>query len=98
MICCSLARDSIMIDGHALSAPFGQDLVCAAVSAVLFSGITCFKKSDVTVITDEKLGRLVLTIKENALSERNLTILWVIKKQIRAIARNYPRYVRILRV
>lgn len=95
MIVFTFYNNGIKASGHAFFKESGKDIVCAAFSAVLLSGIMCFKKRDI-LISEISDGKVFFKIRDNAFTEQNQIILGVIKKQIKIIAHHYPNNVKIL--
>lgn len=80
------------VTGHANSAPYGEDLVCAAVSAVMTGGINALNLKAVKVKNTEGLSEIQITNLQNL---ENQSVLRVISTQLQTIANDYPTYIRI---
>jgi|688.fasta_scaffold02739_16 hypothetical protein len=80
------------VTGHAHSAPYGEDLVCAAVSAVMTGGINALNLKAVKVKNIEGLSEIQITNLQNL---ENQSVLHVISTQLQTIANDYPKYIRI---
>ncbi len=80
------------VTGHANSAPYGEDLVCAAVSAVMTGGINALNLKAVKVKNKEGLSEIQVTEPQNL---ENQYALQVISTQLQTIANDYPKYIRI---
>ncbi len=80
------------VTGHANSAPYGEDLVCAAVSAVMTGGINALNLKAVKVKNIEGLSEIQITNLQNL---ENQSVLHVISTQLQTIANDYPKYIRI---
>ena len=80
------------VTGHAHSAPYGEDLVCAAVSAVMTGGINALNLKTVKVKNIEGLSEIQITNLQNL---ENQSVLHVISTQLQTIANDYPKYIRI---
>lgn len=92
MIHVCISPQRVLIAGHANYAAFGQDIVCAGVSAlalVLEESFADdrFGKADVT----EKSGLLAIDIHE--LSEEGRVVIEVVRGAAERIAQNYPEHV-----
>lgn len=84
---------SLKTSGHANSASQGEDLVCAAISAVVLGGINALKKH-YKLNVNEKSGVIEL---ENvgAVNEHDNVVIEVIVSQLQAIARDNPKYLKV---
>ncbi len=80
------------VTGHAHSAPYGEDLVCASVSAVMTGGINALNLKAVKVKNIEGLSEIQITNLQNL---ENQSVLHVISTQLQTIANDYPKYIRI---
>ncbi|MBM3910010.1 MAG: ribosomal-processing cysteine protease Prp [Firmicutes bacterium] len=80
------------VTGHANSAPYGEDLVCAAVSAVMTGGINALDLQAVKVKNTEGLSEIQITNLQNL---ENQAVLQVLMTQLQTIANDYPKYIRI---
>ena len=80
------------VTGQANSAPYGEDLVCAAVSAVITGGINALDLKTVKVKNTEGLSDLqILDLKH----ESNQSVYRVMHIQLQTIANDYPKFIRI---
>jgi uncharacterized protein YsxB (DUF464 family) len=76
--------------GHANSAEYGNDLVCAAVSAIVTGGFNAFNDDDVSEIAlDEGYAKVVVK------SENGYSILKTIIVQLKTIEEAYPKNIKI---
>lgn len=95
MIVITRAENSITISGHANYAPKGQDIVCAAVSALSYTLEESLKR-----LTDDKIECLrqpgLMSIKYEGLSERGQLLIRSFFIGVQMIAEEYPDYVRIV--
>lgn len=81
---------SLEVTGHADYAEHGQDLVCAAVSAIVTGGFNAFNDNDfLTCSLEEGYARV------EVISQRGLDILDTIIVQLKTIAISYPNYIKI---
>jgi uncharacterized protein YsxB (DUF464 family) len=80
------------VTGHANSAPYGEDLVCAAVSAVMTGGINALNLKAAKVKNTQGLSEIQITNLQNL---ENQSVLRVISTQLQTIANDYPTYIRI---
>jgi uncharacterized protein YsxB (DUF464 family) len=80
------------VTGHANSAPYGEDLVCAAVSAVITGGINALDLIAVKVKNTEGLSDLqILDLKHDP----NQSVYRVMHIQLQTIANDYPKFIHI---
>ena len=76
--------------GHANTADYGNDLVCAAVSAIVTGGFNAFNDDDVSEIAlDEGYAKVVVK------SENGYSILKTIIVQLKTIEEAYPKNIKI---
>ncbi|TDQ37969.1 ribosomal-processing cysteine protease Prp [Aureibacillus halotolerans] len=90
---------SVEISGHAESAPYGQDLVCAAVSAVAIGGINAvieLCQLRLHVEQDDKAGGyLAVTVPAHEESEQHRKAQWLLEgmlSSLRTIEAQYGEY------
>jgi len=85
-------------DGHAGFAESGRDIVCAAVSALVFNtmnSIEKFTKTDFEVDMDEKKGHIYFTVKDEP-DEKTELLLNSLKLGVGEIQKSYgKKYIRI---
>lgn len=84
---------AITIHGHADSAPHGQDLVCAAVSAIAVGTLNALGHSPNLVLMN-KVGHIEIQI-VNPITERETTILETMLVQLKTIQASHPKYIHI---
>lgn len=89
---------SLEAKGHANSAPYGKDLICAAISAIILGGFNALKdgEKNYEVQVNEGLATLSRKLGEN--SEHDETVLETIVTQIESVASSYPKNVRLERI
>ena len=76
--------------GHANTADYGNDLVCAAVSAIVTGGFNAFDDEDVSEIAlDEGYAKVVVK------SENGYSILKTNIVQLKTIEEAYPKNIKI---
>jgi uncharacterized protein YsxB (DUF464 family) len=92
-------RSAIRARGHAKSAPHGEDVVCAAVSAILQAarlGLEEHVKLDVEVV--QRSGELRLSWPPKARSDARVdAIVATAELAVARIAKQYPEHVRFRR-
>lgn len=85
--------ESLIIKGHANSAPYGEDLVCAAVSAVITGGFnSLFNPKDFDIKLDE--GHAYLKAKK-PISDEDKIVIHTIIKSLETIASGNEAFVKI---
>ncbi|MGI6644308.1 MAG: ribosomal-processing cysteine protease Prp [Bacilli bacterium] len=88
------ALTSLEVSGHASSGPYGQDLVCAAVSAVTIGALNALDNvDDFTIIVNE--GLVSLKVKSIP-STHDVTVLETLIISLKTIEATYGEYIRIL--
>ena len=76
--------------GHANMADYGNDLVCAAVSAIVTGGFNAFNDDDVSEIAlDEGYAKVIVK------TENGYSILNTIIVQLKTIEEAYPKNIKI---
>jgi uncharacterized protein YsxB (DUF464 family) len=80
------------VTGHANSAPYGEDLVCAAVSAVVTGAINALDLQAVKIKNTEGLSDLQILDPKH---ESNQSVYRVMHIQLQTIANDYPKFIRI---
>lgn len=80
-----------LVSGHSNSAPKGEDLICAAVSAITIGGLNALK-GEYKVTIEE--GLIDVESKEKISKEDEKTF-DVILTQLRTIEEKYPKFVQI---
>jgi len=83
----------VEVKGHANSAPKGEDLVCAGVSAILLGGLNALDEKYEVKIED---GYLLLGVNKT-LGKHDAVVLETVYRQIKSLAESYPQYVRLER-
>lgn len=85
-------KDSIVISGHANFAKNGYDLVCAAISAIVFGAINSFQSIDEKEI---KIKKNNILIKKNKMSTEDKIRFNMMMSQIQTVANNYPKNIEL---
>ncbi len=80
--------------GHANSAPYGEDLVCAAVSGIILGGINALKDGCYKLHYDEKQGSIVLC-NIGKMSQHDIIVIETIISQLKSIERDNPKFIKI---
>lgn len=84
MIKVEFYNNGLLISGHANANEYGKDIYCAAVSAISQGAITWFNDSEINYeITN---GKLILKVIK--LTQHNIMLLELLKKQLIAIESN----------
>ena len=84
---------SIEIKGHSDSAPYGEDLVCAAVSAIITGGCNAISEKDKFAFSLEE-GEAYIKVKGN-IHRDDQVVLSTILIQLETIAESYPEFIKI---
>ena len=85
---------SLVSQGHANSAPYGQDLVCAAASGVLLGGINALTGKNFSLKASEDKGSIELC-NIGKMSEHDNIVIETIVSQLQAIERDNPKFIKI---
>lgn len=83
--------DGLSVNGHALFAEHGKDIVCAGISSVIIGALNAFDENDIQV--EMSSGSVELKILNQ--SERNQTILYTIKTQLKTIEQTHNRNIKV---
>lgn len=97
MILITNQKGRITINGHAGYAPHGQDIVCAAVSALVQTFVASVEEltaDEITAVQNEQ-GQ-IQTIQYKHLTERAQVLLDAFFVGIRMIADSYPRNLKLV--
>ena len=86
---------NLKVSGHANSGPYGQDLVCAAVSAIVTGGFNCINKTErFNMVLDS--GNAKIELKPNQkISKHDELVLEVMCTQLETIADSYGPFIEI---
>jgi uncharacterized protein YsxB (DUF464 family) len=79
------------VTGHASSAPYGKDLVCAGVSAVVVGGLNALKIQYCRIKNQEGLSEVQI----DQFDTHNQQVLAVILVQLQTLVEAYPEFVSI---
>jgi uncharacterized protein YsxB (DUF464 family) len=87
---------SLEAKGHADSAPYGQDLVCASISAIILGGFNALSgnEKDYEVKVEAGYAYLKSLVAPNA---HDAVVLETIVTQIESVASSYPKNVALER-
>ncbi|MCR5184951.1 MAG: ribosomal-processing cysteine protease Prp [Bacilli bacterium] len=85
---------SLKSEGHADSAPKGEDLVCAAISGVILGGINALEEKHFQIKVNEKQGNIELC-NVGKMNEHDNVVIEVIVSQLQSIARDNPKFMKI---
>lgn len=88
---------SLEAKGHAESAPYGEDLVCAAISAIILGGYNALEGGNDEYEAEAKQGYSKLLSKTRGISEHDETVIKTIVTQIESVASSYPKNVTLER-
>ncbi len=80
--------------GHALSAPYGEDLVCAGVSAIMTGGANALISPTVRIKNTDGLSEIQI----DDLLDKDVQIKCrLIEIQLETIEKSYSKYIKITR-
>ena len=85
---------SLVSQGHANSAPYGQDLVCAAASGIILGGINALEGKNFSLNSNENKGILELR-NIGKMSEHDAVVIDTMVLQLQAIERDNPKFIKI---
>jgi uncharacterized protein len=84
----------IKVTGHALSAPYGEDLVCAGVSAIMTGGANALISPTVRIKNTDGLSEIQI----DDLLDKDVQIKCrLIETQLETIEKSYSKYIKITR-
>ena len=84
---------SLEMKGHAKSAPYGEDLVCAGASAVVLGGINAIE-DDSNFIYEIKEGYAFIKAKEEP-SHDDEIVLRTVLTQLKSLENDYAKFIKI---
>ena len=87
---------SLTVKGHAESAPKGEDLICAAISAIVVGGLNAYKDDESLYEAKVEEGNVELLVKGKQ-SVHDQIVNETIESQIKDVAASYPKYVTLER-
>lgn len=88
---------SLLAKGHAESAEYGHDTVCAAVSAIIQGGIQALKDDEKNYSLSIEKGDLELKRLTSKMSEHDEIVVETIYVQLESVARVSKDYVQLER-
>ena len=86
---------SFSLKGHAESGPYGQDLICAACSAIAFGLMNALDNLDVDVSIYQGANEIRIENDTDSIEVRNYLQLTIM--QLMTIASSYPQFIQIQR-
>jgi len=84
----------IKVTGHALSAPYGEDLVCAGVSAIMTGGANALISPTVRIKNTDGLSEIQI---DDLLDKDVQSKCRLIEIQLQTIEKSYSKYIKITR-
>ena len=85
---------SLEMKGHANSAPYGEDLVCSAASAIVIGGINAIN-DDVPFTYKVDEGYVLIKGKPEEISQNDVIVLETIVKQLKTLEKDYAKFIKI---
>ena len=86
--------NKLIVNGHANFDKYGKDLVCAAVSAIIFGGINALESESSNIELIQKENELGVIV--NKSNEKIEIILQTILVQLETIEKSYPKNIKII--
>ena len=84
----------ITVSGHAESAPYGEDLICAAVSSIVIGTLNAIEEmAEGSCHIDSDTHKTTIEVKKQ--NSKLPIILEVMMYQLRSITESYPEYLEI---
>lgn len=90
MICAVYTKNRLTLHGHAGYAPRGQDIVCAAVSALLYALVAALEEKDAVREVQIRSGQVTVAGAEGSEAEFRM-----IRCGLAQLAARYPQCVRL---
>ncbi len=84
------------VKGHANSAPYGEDLVCAAISAIVIGGLNAYQDGESMYEAKVEEGNVSLVVKGKQ-SVHDQIVTETIISQIKDVADSYKKFVTLER-
>nr|WP_054175395.1 ribosomal-processing cysteine protease Prp [Mycoplasmoides pneumoniae] len=91
MIKLTVSHHKLTASGHALFAKNGQDIVCAAVSGIIFGALPWFETNSIAVQEDATVPSLSLELVQP--TAKLITGLSVVIMQLKTLAHSYPQFI-----
>ena len=85
---------NLTVKGHADSAPYGKDLVCAAVSSILVGGCNALKEPNCFAIKLDEGDASVTEISHA--NEHDYEVLEVMLVQFKSIEETSPKFLKVI--
>lgn len=93
MIKINISQNFLVAKGHALFAEKGKDIVCAAISGIIFGGVAWFEPDKIEFTENKLVPSIALKLIDPT---PNVTVAFsVITVQLKAIANSYPNHIVI---
>ena len=93
MITAEYNEKKLRVQGHALYAPYGKDIVCAGISAVVQGGAVALTDNEAS-FKFEKADCITITLAPEP-SYHDYIVLRTIITQIKAVAMSYGEFVKV---
>ena len=85
---------NLTVKGHADSAPYGKDLVCAAVSSILVGGCNALKEPNCFAIKLDEGDASVTEISHA--NEHDYEVLEVMLVQFKSVEETSPKFLKVI--
>jgi uncharacterized protein YsxB (DUF464 family) len=86
---------SIKVEGHAMFANKGKDIVCAGISAIIFGTLNALDANEFTGLIDINKSKGIITIDKISSDEKTQTIIDTMFYQLKTIEQEYKKYIKI---
>lgn len=75
----------------------GNDLVCCAISTIMCTCPSWFKKKEINFLMDQDQTTIILQLKKPC-SKTNVKKLYLAFLQLEALSKKYPQYIKIKKI
>lgn len=82
------------VKGHAKSAEYGKDLVCAGVSSIITGALNALDAKDFNIMIQEGLVRVNA---KKEVSQHDAIVLETLIVQLRTMEESYPQFIKIIK-
>lgn len=86
---------SLISKGHANYAPSGEDIICAAVSAIILGGINALKDDNNYELKTDEVEGIIELYNIGKMSQHDNIVIETMVSQISAISRDNPKFVKL---
>lgn len=90
-------KDCLQAIGHAQSKCQDYDLVCCAISTIMYTCPSWFKKKEINFLIDEKNTATIIQLTK-PYSPQSVNKLHLAYLQLEALSKKYPQYIKIKKI